>query len=230
VLLVLKEPDLGTALVFFPVLLVMLIAAGARWQHLAILGVAAIVLSPILWSQMSREQRSRITALSEQSAASNKPSDDGYHLHQAHQLMALGGTWGSVISGEAVTDRSAYFVPEAHTDSIVSVLVERCGLWGLALLLSLFALLVWRALCIAESTREPFGRLLAIGVATLFAVQVVINAGMMVGLLPITGLALPLVSYGGSSLMANALSLGLLLNVGAHPGYEIGNDPFRFAE
>ena len=143
--------------------------------------------------------------------------------------MALGGVWGSRLSGEAVADRSAYFVPEARTDSIVSVLVERFGLWGLAVLLMLLALLVWRGLAVAEATREPFGRLLAIGIATLIAVQAVINTGMMVGLLPITGLALPLVSYGGSSLLANGLALGMLINVGLRPGYEISKDPFRFA-
>ncbi len=230
-LLVLKEPDLGTALVFVPVLFVMLFAAGAHWQHLALLVCAALLLSPIVWSQMSREQRSRITALAEQGQSPTAPSssDDGFHLRQARQLMALGGAWGSLIGGETVADRSAYFVPEARTDSIVSVLAERYGLWGLAGLLALFALLVRQALAIAEVTREPFGRLLAIGIATLLAVQVVINAGMMVGLLPITGLALPLVSYGGSSLLANSLALGLLLNVGLHPGYEIGKEPFRYA-
>ncbi len=227
-LLVLKEPDLGTALVFLPVLFVMLFAAGARWQQLALLVCAALLVTPILWSQMSREQRSRITALAEQTGGGGKPTDDGYHLSQAKQLMALGGAWGSLVSGEAVADRSAYFVPEARTDSIVSVLIERYGLWGLAVLLTLFALLVWRGLAIAEATRDPFGRLLAIGVATLIAVQAIINTGMMVGLLPITGLALPLVSYGGSSLLANGLALGLLINVGLRPGYEISKDPFRF--
>jgi cell division protein FtsW (lipid II flippase) len=206
----------------------MLFAAGARWQHLALLVCAALLVTPILWSQMSREQRSRITALAEQTGGGQKPTDDGYHLSQAKQLMALGGVWGSLVSGEAVADRSAYFVPEARTDSIVSVLVERSGLWGLAVLLTLFALLVWRGLAIADATREPFGRLLAIGVATLIAVQAIINTGMMVGLLPITGLALPLVSYGGSSLLANGLALGLLINVGLRPGYEISKDPFRF--
>ena len=95
-------------------------------------------------------------------------------------------------------------------------------------MLLLFVLLVWRALAIAEATREPFGRLVAIGIAALLAVQVLINAGMMVGLLPITGLALPLVSYGGSSLLANALALGLLLNIGLRPGYEVTREPFRF--
>lgn len=227
-MLVLKEPDLGTALVFLPVLFVMLVAAGAHPRHLLLLSVAALLMLPVLWSQMSREQRSRITALAEQTSGGEKPTDDGYHLSQAKQLLALGGVWGSLIAGDAVPDRSAYFVPEARTDSIVPVLVERLGLWGLALLLTLFVLLVGRGLAIAEATREPFGRLLAIGMSTLLAVQVLINAGMMVGLLPITGLALPLVSYGGSSLLASGVALGLLINVGLRPGYEVSREPFRF--
>jgi rod shape determining protein RodA len=228
--LVLKEPDLGTALVFLPVLLMMLFAAGARPKHLALVMLAGAALVPALWSQMSREQRSRITALAEQTHPGEKPTDDAYHLHQAKQLASLGGWHGSLLGGEATDDRSAYFIPEAHTDSIASVLVERLGLWGLALLLSLFVALVWRGLVVAQETREPFGRLVAIGIATLLAVQMLINTGMMFGLLPITGLALPLVSYGGSSLLANALALGLLLNIGLRPGYEVTNEPFRFAD
>jgi cell division protein FtsW (lipid II flippase) len=228
--LVLREPDLGTALVFLPVLFVMLFAAGARASHLGLVVLAALTLTPLLWSQMSREQKSRITALAEQTGAGERPSDDGYQLHQAKQLLALGGWSGSWLGGEVTRDRTAYYVPEPHTDAIAVVLGERFGLWGIGGLLLLFLLLVWRTLAVAHATREPFGRLAAIGVAALLATQVVINLGMLVGLLPITGLALPLVSYGGSSLLANALALGLVLNIGLRPGYEVSNEPFRFAE
>jgi cell division protein FtsW (lipid II flippase) len=145
-------------------------------------------------------------------------------------MFALGGWQGSLVAGEPTDDRSAYFVPEPHTDSVASIIGERLGLFGLALLLALLVALVWRGLAIASATREPFGRLAAIGISTLFAVQMLINTGMMVGLLPITGLALPLVSYGGSSLLANALALGILLNIGLRPGYEVTNEPFRFAD
>ncbi len=229
-LLVLKEPDLGTALVFLPVLFMMLFAAGARPRHLAVVMLGGALLVPLLWSQMSREQRSRVTALAEQTRAGDKPGDDAYHLHQAKQMFALGSWQGSLLAGEVALDRSVYFVPEPHTDSVASVLGERLGIWGLALLLGLFVALVWRGLAIAAATREPYGRLVAVGIATLFAVQMLINTGMMVGLLPITGLALPLVSYGGSSLLANAVALGLLLNIGLRPGYEVTGEPFQFAE
>jgi rod shape determining protein RodA len=227
VLLILKEPDLGTSLVFLPVLFAMLFAAGARKRHLALVALAALAVTPLLWSQMSREQKSRVTALAEQPRPGTAPSDDAYHLYQARQQLAQGGWLGSLWTADA--DDPYCFVPEPHTDSIAVVLGERLGLVGWAVMLGLFLLLAWRILAIAEQTREPFGRLVAIGIAALIAAQVVINTAMLVGLLPITGLALPLVSYGGSSLLANALALGLVLNIGLRPGYEVTNEPFRFA-
>ncbi len=230
VLLVLKEPDLGTALVFLPVLLAMLFAAGTRGRHLVIVSIVGAAMLPILWSQMSREQRSRITALAEQTVPGQTPTRDGYHLHAAKQLLAMGGVVGSILQGELTEDLGAYRVPEPHTDSIVCLVGEQLGLAGVAMLLGLFALLVGRILVVASKTQEPFGRLVATGVAAMIAVQVTINTGMMVGLLPITGLTLPLVSYGGSNLLANAIGLGLVLNIGLRPGYEISSEPFAFAD
>src|SRR5262249_42881966 len=151
-----------------------------------------------------------------------------YQLHQAKQMLALGGLAGSLLGGEVTADRGVYSVPEPHTDSIGAVLAERYGLIGWTVTIGLFVLLVWRLLVAAASTREPFGRLVAIGTAALFGTQMLINLGMLVGLLPITGLALPLVSYGGSSLLANSLALGLVLNIALRPGYEVTNEPFRF--
>ena len=95
-------------------------------------------------------------------------------------------------------------------------------------MLLLYVVLVWRGVVVAERTREPFGRLVAAGVVALFAVQVTINTAMLVGLLPITGLSLPMVSYGGSGLLAHALAIGLLLNIGMRPGYEVTDEPFRY--
>jgi rod shape determining protein RodA len=230
VLLILKEPDLGTSLVFLPVLFAMLFAAGARARHLAIVSIVGAAMLPILWSQMSREQRSRITALAEQTLPGQTPTRDGYHLHTAKQLLAMGSGWGSVFRGPLTDDLGTYRVPEAHTDSIVCFVGERFGLAGVATLLMLFAILVWRILLVAGSTREPFGRLVATGVAAMIAVQVTINIGMMVGLLPITGLTLPLVSYGGSNLLVMAIGLGLVVNISLRPGYEMTANPFAFVE
>jgi len=229
VILILREPDLGTATVFLPVLLVMLFAAGARRRDLALVVAAGLVALPLLWSQMSREQRSRVTALVDQTMPGERPTSDTFHLYQAKQVLALGGVWGSWRSGNMVDDASAYRVPEPATDSVFVVLGERYGLVGLAVILALYVALVWRGLLIAERTREPFGRLVAVGIAALLAVEVVVNTGMMVGLLPVTGLSLPLVSYGGSGLLAHMLAIGLLLNIGMRPGYEMTNEPFRYS-
>ncbi len=227
VLLILREPDLGTALVFLPVLLVMLAVAGARRGDLVGLVVAGLLAAPLLWTQMSHEQQSRVTSLFRQAGAGETALGDAYQLRQAKQMLALGGMWGSLIGGPAVDDPAACHLPEARTDFIFCVLKERLGLPGIALVLGLYALVVWRGAAIAAATREPYGRLLAAGLSALVAVQVLINTGMTVGLLPITGLSLPLVSYGGSGLLAHCLVLGLLVNVGLRPGYEVNREPFR---
>lgn len=229
VLLVLREPDLGTALVFLPVLFVMLFAAGARRIDLAKLACLGLAVAPLLWTQMSAEQKSRVTALFQQAGPGEVASDGAYQLRQAKQMAALGGAWGSLLGGPAVDDPGVYHLPEARSDFVFCVLAERLGLLGSGLLLGVFALLVWRGLEIAHATREPFGRLVAVGLVALVAVQVVINTGMTVGLLPITGLSLPMVSYGGSGLLAQGLLLGLLLNIGIRPGYEVTKEPFRYA-
>ncbi len=229
VLLVLREPDLGTSLVFLPVLYIMLYTAGARAADLLKLTLCGLLLLPILWTQMSREQRSRVTALFAQNEPGEKPQADGYQLHQAKQLLALGGAWGSVWDDEPIEDRAVYHLPEAHTDFVLTVLGERLGWLGTGGVLSLFVVLVARSVRVAEETREPYGRLVASGVAALMAVQAIINSAMTIGLLPITGLSLPLVSYGGSGMLAHSLALGLVLNIGLRPGYEVAPEPFRFS-
>jgi rod shape determining protein RodA len=227
VILILREPDLGTSLVFLPLLFVMLFAAGARPRDLAMLAGCGLLCLPILWTQMSREQRSRVTTLFHQNRPEEKPTDDGYHLHQAKQLLALGGVWGSLLAGEPVDDPAVYHLPEDHTDFIFIVLCERLGWLGAAAVLGLVTVLAWRALAVAEHTQEPFGRLVVVGVAGLFGIQALINTGMTVGLLPVTGLSLPLVSYGGSGLVAHSIALGLVVNVSLRPGYELAGEPFR---
>jgi cell division protein FtsW (lipid II flippase) len=229
VVLVLREPDLGTSLVFFPVLAAMLYVAGTRARHLATLFACAIVLAPVLWTQMSAEQRSRVTSLFEQARPGERPHADGYQLYQSKQLLALGGMRGSFLAGEPADDRAAYHLPESHTDFIFSVIGERFGWLGLGAVLALYGVIIWCAIDVAMATREPFGRLSAAGIAALFGTQVFINASMTVGLLPVTGLSLPMVSYGGSGMLTHALALGLLMNIAARPGYEVGRAPFRYS-
>jgi cell division protein FtsW (lipid II flippase) len=227
-LLILKEPDLGMALLFLPVLFIMLFAAGARRGDLAILLIAGLALTPLLWTQMSRDQKLRVTAVFDQPPADERPAREGYQLHQAKRMLAMGGVWGSLLAGPATDETAAYHLPEARTDFIFCVIKERLGLPGLLLTVTLYGLLAWRGLVIAANTREPFGRLVAVGVVAMLSTQALINMGMNVGLLPITGLPLPMVSYGGSAMLAHAVALGLLLNVGLRPGYEVTNEPFRW--
>ena len=228
VLLILREPDLGTALLFLPVFFVVLFAAGARWRDLVGLALVGLMTLPILWTQMSREQRSRVTALFEQAGPTDAPSDDAYQLRQGKQMMTLGGCWGSLLAGQTVDDTAAYRLPEAHTDFIFCVLGERLGLWGVACVLGLYGLLVCAGSSSPRPRASPFGRLVAAGAMAMLAMQVFINTGMTVGLLPVTGLSLPMVSYGGSGMLAQAIMLGLVLNIGIRPGYEMTNEPFRF--
>ena len=228
VALILKEPDLGTSLLFVPVLFSMLFAAGARLRHLLLITALGVATLPVLWLGMSAEQQSRITALFTQQDGGPAPKGDGYHLHQSKQVLALGGGLGSEFNGQTVDDPLAYHLPACRTDFVLCMVGERFGLAGTLGVLLLYLALFGRGLLVAASTREPFGRLLAVGVMALLAGQTVVNAGMTVGLMPVTGVTLPLMSYGGSSLLFTALALGLVLNVGMRPGYEIAHDPFRF--
>ena len=234
--LILREPDLGTALVLPPVTGAMLLAAGARPRHLAVIGLLAALAAPLLWTEMSREQKSRVTAMFNPSGANSEPTDDQFHLHRARQTLSVGGLGGSWLrqrGGESIAADDApgtFLVPAPATDSIVCIVVERYGLWGLALLLGLYMFLVARCLAVARATQEPFGRLLCVGFVSLIGVQVLINSAMMVGLLPITGISLPLVSYGGSGLISSAVALGLILNIAVRPGFEVAGEPFRVLE
>jgi rod shape determining protein RodA len=228
VALILREPDLGTSLLFFPVLFAMLFAAGARPRHLVLILFLGVAVLPALWMAMSAEQQSRVTALFTQTDGGPAPRGDGYHLHQSKQVLALGGVWGSDLGGMALDDPLAYHLPAGRTDFVFCLAGERLGLWGCLLAMLLYLVLFARGLAVAAATREPFGRLLAVGIVALLAAQTVINTGMTVGLMPITGLTLPLMSYGGSSLLTTCAALGLLMNVAVRPGYEITAEPFRF--
>jgi cell division protein FtsW (lipid II flippase) len=228
--LILKEPNLGTALLFLPVLYAMLFAAGARPRHLISVACLGVAVLPVLWLGMSAEQQSRITAVFTQQDGGPAPKGDNYHLHQSKQVLALGGVWGSELAGDAVQDPYAYHLPEAQTDFIFCMIGERWGLLGCLAMLTIYLILFGRGLSIAAATRDPFGRLLAVGIVALLATQTVINTGMTVGLMPITGLTLPLASYGGSSLLTTSLAVGLLINVGMRRGYELAGEPFRFRD
>ena len=226
--LILIEPDLGSAMLFVPVLFAMLFAAGARPRHLLCVALLGVALSPVFWMKMSVEQKSRVTALFSQVDGGPNPGGDRWHQHQSKLVMSLGGVWGSESSGMPLDDPDAYRLFAAQTDFVFCMVGERWGLVGGLLTLAAYLALFAFGLMIAGATREPFGRLVAVGIVALLATQTVINTGMTVGLLPVVGITLPLMSYGGSSLLTTAIALGLLMNVGMRPGYEMTPDPFRF--
>ena len=225
--LILIEPDLGSAMLFVPVLFAMLFAAGARTRHLLCVVLLGMSLSPLFWTKMSAEQKSRVVALFTQVDGGPNPNGDRWHQHQSKLVIALGGATGSESSGRLL-DEDAYRLFAAQTDFGFCMVAERWGLLGGVATLAIYLTLFAKGLMIANATREPFGRLVAVGIVTLLATQTVINTAMTVGLLPVVGITLPLMSYGGSSLIMTAAALGLLMNVGMRPGYEMTPDPFRF--
>ena len=229
IVLILKEPDLGTSLLFLPVLFSMLFAAGARPRHLATVALLGVLASPFLWMQMSAEQKSRIVSVFTQQTGGEAPRGDGYHLHQSKQVLALGGVFGSEITGMPFTSRRACHLPESRTDFVFCLVGERWGLIGSLTVLILYCVLFARGLLIAADTRDPYGRLLAVGIVALIGSQVLITSAMTVGLLPITGMTLPLMSYGGSSLLTMCLALGVLVNIAMRPTTDAVSEPFQFA-
>ncbi len=228
--LILVEPDLGTALLFLPVLMSMLFAAGARPRHLVAVGLFGIALLPALWMGMGDYQKARVVAVFTQRDTGSAPRGDGYHLHQSKKVLMLGGTWGSEITGMPSSDPLDYHLPAGRTDFIFCLVGERWGLVGCGVTLALYALLFKCGISVAIATKEPFGRLVVVGIIALVATQVAINTAMTVGLMPVTGITLPLMSYGGSSLLSTLAALGLVVNVSLRPGFEVGPMPFRFRD
>lgn len=204
--LVVLEKDLGTVVVIGIVTLGLLFLAGARIAHLAALACAALpVLATFVLSSPYRMKR-LMTFLSPW----EDPEGAGFQVTQSFMALGSGGLTG-VGLGEG--KQKLYFLPEAHTDFVLALVGEELGLLGAGAILLLFAALVIRGFQIAGRAREPFGRHLAAGITLLIGGQALINAGVVTGLLPTKGLTLPLVSYGGSSLLVTLLAVGMLLSV-----------------
>lgn len=208
--MVLVQPDLGTTLVFIPALFAMLYVAGARWRHLGALIAAGVAAVPILWFfVMGPAQRGRITSFINPEA---DPFGAGWHLRQSMAAVASGGLAGEGFSSGAPVLLSRGFA--GHTDFIFATISHEWGFLGGLLLLMLIFLFFSRGFEIARASREPYGRLLVTGFMAMLAFQVVVNIGMTLRLCPITGVTLPFVSYGGTSLLVCFVMAALTLNVG----------------
>jgi rod shape determining protein RodA len=209
--LIYLEPDLGTMMVVVALTGALLLIGGAKVWHLLVIGAlcAAVVLAVLQFGLLKQYQIDRLTAFLD-------PNPDvqsvGYNLTQSKIAIGSGGIRGQGLEDKH-TQTSLDFVPEQHTDFIFTAVGEQLGFIGSAALLGMFAFLIWRALRIAAMSRDMFGTLLATGIAALWAFQVFVNVGMTMGIMPITGIPLPFISYGGSSLITNYIAVGLLLNV-----------------
>ncbi|HEY7659962.1 MAG TPA: rod shape-determining protein RodA [Actinomycetota bacterium] len=209
-LLVFLQPDLGTSIVFVAILAGVLIVAGARGRHLAILALTAVTLifAGFQAGLVQDYQLERLRAFLDPASATQAAL---HNREQAEIAIGSGGLFGlGYLRG---TQTNLDFVPEQHTDFVFTVVGEEFGFIGASVLLALYGLLLWRAFRIALLSKDPFGTYLAAGIASMLALQIFVNVGMNVGIMPITGIPLPFVSYGGSSLLVNCVAIGLLLNV-----------------
>lgn len=215
--LVVVQPDLGTTLLFIPTLLAMLYTAGARKVHLAAMALVMVAAAIPAWKWGLKDyQKNRVLSFI-------VPEKVSPHLRMQQEnsvkACASGRLWGGGLGegGQSVP----FYVPDRHTDFVFSIIAEEMGFMGSTFVLLILGVYFTRSLRIAHHSREPFGRLVVVGLTMLFATQAFINLGMTLGVAPITGVTLPFVSYGGSSLLTTAIAAGLILNVSARwqPGF-----------
>ena len=209
-ILVFTQPDIGTSIVMVAIAAGMFLVAGVRGRHLVSLVAICVVLIAAAFQLgvIKTYQLDRLRAFLDRE---NTPADVRYNLDQAEIAVGSGGLIGQgYLHGRQTT---LDYVPEQHTDFIFTVAGEEFGFVGALFVLLLFALLLWRAIRIAYLSKDPFGTYLATGVAIMFAIQMFVNIGMVIGIMPITGIPLPFLSYGGSSMLATCIGVGILLNV-----------------
>jgi rod shape determining protein RodA len=209
--LVLRQPDLGTAVTLGAGGVVIFLLAGVRWWKFAFVGLSGLIASPFIWGMLHEYQQRRILVLLD---PESDPLNAGYHILQSKIAMGAGG-----ISGRGFINGSQShlnFLPEKQTDFIFTMLAEEFGLLGCLVLMTLYLLLMVYGFAVALRARSQFGRLLAMGATASFSFYVFINIAMVMGVIPVVGLPLPLVSYGGSALLAVMFGFGLIMNVYVH--------------
>ncbi len=246
--LTLLQPDLGTTLLLMPVLFLVLFATGARLKHLVGIVGLAILVAPILWGRMEEYQRGRIVGLMLQNesvkasmidepekwtwltrdpemTASGYEHDDGFQLLRSKAALSGGGLNGRGWKQGLFVQYG--FLPERHNDFIFAIIGEQWGTVGCLVVMLCYLVIAVAGLEIASSTSEPFGKLLAVGVVAQIVAQVFINVGMTMGLMPVTGMTLPFVSYGGSSMFVSMVQVALLISVSRYRPYLLGPRPFE---
>ena len=209
--LILKQPDLGTALLLFPILISMLYIFGAEIKYMIWFLSASALLFPFFWQLLRPYQRQRLLVFVNPNM---DPLGAGYTIIQSKIAVGSGRLFGKGwLSG---TQNYLNFLPERHTDFIFSVVGEEWGFLGSMILLALYFLLIKRMLAILDMVENAYGRLLTAGIATMLSLQVIINIGMTIGIFPVVGITLPLISYGGSSLITTFIGIAIVLSVHQH--------------
>ncbi|MEB2308660.1 MAG: rod shape-determining protein RodA [Candidatus Brocadiaceae bacterium] len=218
--LIVKQPDLGTALIMLPILLFMLYTAGIRLSYLLLFIGAGLAISPLLWMFVLKSyQKLRIIGF----LWPEKTTDWGAGYHRLQSLIAigsgglLGAGWGNG------TQNQMKFLPERHTDFIFAVIAEEWGFLRACFVLLLYMIFLTCGIGIARNTREPCGRLIVVGLVTMFATQIVVNVCMTLGIAPIVGITLPFVSYGGSSMLTSFIALSIIFNVKMHSKVDLAS-------
>ncbi len=211
-LLILKQPDLGTALAILAIFFSIVFVIGLRSKFLIYLSLFSLMLIPfvgqILWGGLMDYQKDRILTFLNPSA---DPMGSGWHVIQSKIAIGSAGFWGKGIGGG--TQGQLKFLPERHTDFIFSVFSEEWGFRGIVVLFILFAFLCWWGIDVAHKSKDLLGVLIAVGTVGLLSYYFLVNVGMALGVLPVVGVPLPFVSYGGSAMITNLGLLGLLLNI-----------------
>jgi rod shape determining protein RodA len=207
--LVMIQPDLGTSLVFGAILAGMLWMSGASLKWLGLLAGAVVAFVPFAWNYLLLDyQKERLTSFLNPSP---DISGSGYQLYQSQIAVGSGGWFGRGLTNG--TQAQGDFLPVQTTDFVFSVLAEELGFIGAMVMFVLFALLLWRLIVAAWRCRDPFGTLFASGLASMILFQLIINVGMVMGIMPITGIPLPFVTHGGASLVSLAIGLGILQSI-----------------
>jgi len=208
-ILVLMQPDLGTSLVFGAILVGMLFMSGASLRWLAVMAAGAIAAMPFIWTDILRDyQKERILAFLDPLA---DIQGSGFQLYQAQIAVGSGGLLGKGLTNG--TQNQLDFLPVQESDFVFAILAEELGLVGSLVLFVLFIALLWRVLTCAWRSRDPFGLSFASGVAAMVMFQLVVNVGMVIGIMPITGIPLPFVTHGGASLISLAIGLGIIQSI-----------------
>ncbi len=205
--LIFLQPDLGTTIIIGVVWFIMALMGGVHLFHVGLLGLGALLASPFVWFTMANYQQDRVLLF-----ISPDQADPGYfNIQQALISIGSGGLLGKGFS--IGTQNQLHFLRVRHTDFIFSVIGEELGMLGAFLLFALIIALIWRIIRASDLTADPFGRLICVGIAALFLFQSFVNLGVNLGMLPVTGTPLPFVSFGGSSLIASLIALGLVQSV-----------------